>query len=379
MALVHHNLFLRELEKIHSTWYTHLLESPKHLSIVKPSPLAITLSPLHPTSKILMMSRMSLKELLLGISNGMLSGSMLRLQMMNGKHEEAVASYVDLRANITKIHDQLYDAREKDDTIINNIMNFLEGLKKDHSEQFTTIIRILTYIQESVKTEDHELKTMLQQLTETYFKSSTNLIDLTLTLRVANIPNMKTLMEAIQNNVIYQNDHYKSLVDSYKELSLKHTKLESSYKTKVSKIEEVHTTIQPDLAIVKTDTSEIKSKASISISIEKNSSKDEENEPKILKSIDEIEPEPTRSIAKDTGRFTPKHVNASGKIRASPRGSSKTFKVLLGDGTLFRGTHDEVSMIQEKEEKAKQDTLNRLKIFKVSVEEFKEANITSGK
>ncbi|GJW63230.1 hypothetical protein Tco_0115114 [Tanacetum coccineum] len=322
------------------------------------------------------------------------SGSMLKLQ----KHEEAVASYVDLRANITKIHDQLYDAREKDDIPSStNIMNFLEGLKKDHSGQFTTIIRILTYIHESVKTKDHELKTMLQQLTETNFKTSTNLIDLTLTLRVATIPNIKTLLEAIQNTVIYQNDHYKSLVDSYKELSLKHTKLESSYKTKVSKIEEVHITIQPDLAIVKTDTSEIKylvseifivsklhllppeSKASISISIEKNSSKDEENEPKILKSIDEIEPEPTRSIAKDTGRFTPKHVNASGKIRASPRGSSKTFKVLLGDGTLFRGTHDEVSMIQEKEEKAKQDTLNRLKIFKVSVEEFKEANITSGK
>ncbi|GJW46252.1 hypothetical protein Tco_0077898 [Tanacetum coccineum] len=231
-----------------------LLNLQSQLSIVKPSPLAITLSPLHPTSKILMMSRMSLKELLLGISNGILSGSMLRLQ----KHEEAVASYVDLRANITKIHDQLNDAREKDDTIINNIMNFLEGLKKDHSGQFTTIIRILTYIHESVKTKDHELKTMLQQLTETNFKTSTNLIDLTLTLRVATIPNIKTLLEAIQNTVIYQNDHYKSLVDSYKELSLKHTKLESSYKTKVSKIEEVHITIQPDLAIVKTDTSEIK-------------------------------------------------------------------------------------------------------------------------
>ncbi|GJW46253.1 hypothetical protein Tco_0077899 [Tanacetum coccineum] len=63
-------------------------------------------------------------------------------------------------------------------------------------------------------------------------------------------------------------------------------------------------------------------------------------EPQVTQPVDK-----GKSIAKDTEDSPPKHVNASGKIRASPRGSSKTFKVLLGDGTLFRGTHDEVSMI----------------------------------
>ncbi|GJU19781.1 hypothetical protein Tco_1153123 [Tanacetum coccineum] len=84
-------------------------------------------------------------------------------------------------------------------------------------------------------------------------------------------------------------------------------------------------------------------------------------------------------IAQDTDDLPSKLVRASTKIKLEPQGEPEVYEVLLVDGTLLRGTHDEVSSIREKEDNAKQERLDMTKIFKVSVEEFKEANITLGK
>ncbi|GKE65583.1 hypothetical protein Tco_1519744, partial [Tanacetum coccineum] len=126
------------------------------------------------------------------------------------KHKENDAAYVVFQANVIEFLKQTYISKEKTDTTINNMMNFIESLKKK---------------------EDHEVKNKLKTLDETNSSISTNLISLTELLRKVNVPAMKTLLEAIKSNVIYQHEHYKSLEDSYNKLTSQYTTLESSYKS----------------------------------------------------------------------------------------------------------------------------------------------------
>ncbi|GJX49950.1 hypothetical protein Tco_0276795 [Tanacetum coccineum] len=68
-------------------------------------------------------------------------------------------------------------------------------------------------VKTSRKKEDHKVKNKLKTLDETNSSISTNLISLFELLGKVNMPTMKTLLEAIKSNVIYQHEHYKSLYE----------------------------------------------------------------------------------------------------------------------------------------------------------------------
>nr|GEU83834.1 hypothetical protein [Tanacetum cinerariifolium] len=123
------------------------------------------------------------------------------------RHEEVAASYADSRANVVEFHDEVAEARDKSDAVVT--------------------------------------------ITETYSKSSSNLIDLTGMLRQANIPNINIILEAINTTINHQNEHHSVLADSYKSLTW-------ILGPMLTKIEETQRTIQMDLVTIKSDTSDIK-------------------------------------------------------------------------------------------------------------------------
>ncbi|GJX30123.1 hypothetical protein Tco_0238202 [Tanacetum coccineum] len=67
------------------------------------------------------------------------------------KHEEAAASYADLKAKIEGFHDQVYDAQDNTGKSISHFMNLLERIKKYDTQQFTTILNNLSSVQEALK------------------------------------------------------------------------------------------------------------------------------------------------------------------------------------------------------------------------------------
>ncbi|GJZ76353.1 hypothetical protein Tco_0641025 [Tanacetum coccineum] len=103
------------------------------------------------------------------------------------RHEEAAATYPDLWEN-------------------------------NRNSERKSLLKKLLKVKESLKKEDTELQSKVEQVTETYRQSSTNLTNLTTMLREENVPSVMTNLEAIQNTLNSKNAHHTTLAESYKYL-----------------------------------------------------------------------------------------------------------------------------------------------------------------
>ncbi|GKB09297.1 hypothetical protein Tco_0837609, partial [Tanacetum coccineum] len=81
-----------------------------------------------------------------------------------------------------------------------------------------SLLKWLFKSQDVLKKEDTELQSKVEQVTETYRQSSTNLTNLTTMLREENVPSVMTNLEAIQNTLNSKNAHHTTLAESYKYL-----------------------------------------------------------------------------------------------------------------------------------------------------------------
>ncbi|GKB94335.1 hypothetical protein Tco_0980472 [Tanacetum coccineum] len=118
-----------------------------------------------------------------------------------------------------------------------NIKGFSE-----HIEGLNKIITNLKSVQDAVK-EDPALNVKVLEATEAYVKNPSNLIKLN--------TDMKEIIEAIQNTFNAQNDHLATWAESSKSMAW-------NVGPRLTRIETTHATIQYDLALLKTNTADIK-------------------------------------------------------------------------------------------------------------------------
>ncbi|GKB30452.1 hypothetical protein Tco_0869853 [Tanacetum coccineum] len=187
------------------------------------------------------------------------------------KHEEADASYFNLRAEIEAFYDETYKAHENTDAYIRNYEKILLTFKDQHLKGINTILINLYIVQEAVK-KDHALNAKLLEATDVYIKnssnltklnthikevieiyrqSSTNLLNLAEMLREANVPSLMHTLEAIQNTINTQANHHDTLCKSYRSLSWNFGPL-------LTKIEDSQDLMKSNLATLIADTSNIK-------------------------------------------------------------------------------------------------------------------------
>ncbi|GJT36673.1 hypothetical protein Tco_0927092 [Tanacetum coccineum] len=138
------------------------------------------------------------------------------------KHEEAVASYADLKWELEDFHE-------------------------------TTINKILTNLKEvhDVVKDDPELNKKVLVATEAYTKNSSNLTKLLTLVKELDLPSINSTIKSIQAAVTAQNDHLAKWVESSASLAC-------NVGPRLTKIENTQAVIQSDMATLRTDTIDIK-------------------------------------------------------------------------------------------------------------------------
>ncbi|GJS15036.1 hypothetical protein Tco_0409508 [Tanacetum coccineum] len=106
------------------------------------------------------------------------------------KHEEAAASYVDLKHEIERFHDATYKAHEDTNTSLNNYEKLLTQFKTHTGKNVDKILHILKEIENAVK-EDIALNKKVLEVVEAY---TLNLFWLKSLLKMTILPNRPSLL-----------------------------------------------------------------------------------------------------------------------------------------------------------------------------------------
>ncbi|GJZ31536.1 hypothetical protein Tco_0576583 [Tanacetum coccineum] len=140
-------------------------------------------------------------------------------------------------------------AHENTNTSLRKYGKILLDFKSQHIEGLNKIITNLKSVQDAVK-EDPALNVKVLEATEAYVKNSSNLIKLNTDMKEI-IEGLRTTLEAIQNTFNAQNDHLATWAESSKSMAW-------NVGPRLTRIETTQATIQYDLALLKTNTDDIK-------------------------------------------------------------------------------------------------------------------------
>ncbi|GKA67742.1 hypothetical protein Tco_0767659, partial [Tanacetum coccineum] len=194
------------------------------------------------------------------------------------KHEEAAASYADLRAVVKEYAKENADHRSQANTLMNNTMDLIERINAARVDKRTTLLKSLNRVSETLEA-DSTLKAAMQAMLETKTTTSSNIASLTELLRNAKFPEILTQLNSFQtsfNSLSSQcasiteslkedpefNQRLLRVVEGYIQNSARLTEIASSMKelnfpslqSRITNIENTQVTMQSDIAYIKTDT-----------------------------------------------------------------------------------------------------------------------------
>ncbi|GJY70680.1 hypothetical protein Tco_0474383 [Tanacetum coccineum] len=149
------------------------------------------------------------------------------------KHEEATASYADLKNEIEGFHDAAYKVHKGTEAAFNTYEKLLVKFQAQYGKDAKKILGSLKVIQDAVK-EDPALNKKVIKATKAYTKNSTNLTKLLSLIKSFNFLGLKTLVESLQASPLRQDEH-------------------------LSKWANTQSALQSEISSLKQDTSEIKS------------------------------------------------------------------------------------------------------------------------
>ncbi|GJU36024.1 hypothetical protein Tco_1184378 [Tanacetum coccineum] len=103
------------------------------------------------------------------------------------KHDEATASYVDLRAEVEGFAVEADNNRNNYDIIINSVMESVEQVNGARIKERTTFLKALNMVSETLEA-DSALKATMQKMADTNTTTSNNISNLTELLSDAKLP-----------------------------------------------------------------------------------------------------------------------------------------------------------------------------------------------
>ncbi|GJS26664.1 hypothetical protein Tco_0487284 [Tanacetum coccineum] len=121
-------------------------------------------------------------------------------------HEEAAASYANLKWEIEDFHDIAFRAASNTDANLRNFEQILNKDKAQHVEGINKILTNLKEVQDAVK-KDHVLNKKVIEVVEAYIKNSLSLTKLPTLVKDFDYPGFKSTVESLQATVTTQNDH----------------------------------------------------------------------------------------------------------------------------------------------------------------------------
>ncbi|GKC82337.1 hypothetical protein Tco_1138054 [Tanacetum coccineum] len=122
------------------------------------------------------------------------------------KHEEAAASYVDLKHEIERFLDATYKAHEDTNTSLNNYEKLLTQFKTHTGKNVDKILHTLKEIENAVK-EDIALNKKVLEVVEAYTKNSAGFTELLYLVKTVDLIGLKSNVESLLAEVTAQNDH----------------------------------------------------------------------------------------------------------------------------------------------------------------------------
>ncbi|GJT87050.1 hypothetical protein Tco_1068767 [Tanacetum coccineum] len=130
------------------------------------------------------------------------------------KHEEATASYDDLKWIIDDFYGTTFKQYKNTDAAVRNYQQIINLFKTDHN---TRIKRILDNLQEfqNVVKEDPALNKKVLEALEAYTKNSTSITELLQLVKNFDFPSFKTCLDSLQAVVTAQNDHLAKWAESF--------------------------------------------------------------------------------------------------------------------------------------------------------------------
>ncbi|GJW08914.1 hypothetical protein Tco_1571337 [Tanacetum coccineum] len=112
-------------------------------------------------------------------------------------HEEAAASYADLKWEIEDFHDIAFRAASNTDANLRNFEQILNKDKAQHVEGINKILTNLKEVQDAVK-EDPALNKKVIEVVEAYTKNSSSLTELLTLVKDFDFPGFKSTVESLQ-------------------------------------------------------------------------------------------------------------------------------------------------------------------------------------
>ncbi|GKD62163.1 hypothetical protein Tco_1299672 [Tanacetum coccineum] len=150
------------------------------------------------------------------------------------KHEEAAASYADLRVVVEEYAEENEEHRTQTDKAIDSVMECVEKINKARVDERTTLLKSSNRVSKTLEA-DSTLKATMQKMSKTNTTTSGNIINLTELLRNANLLDIIT-----QNSA-----RLTEIASSLKEINF------PSLQTRITNVENTHVTMQFDIYSIK--------------------------------------------------------------------------------------------------------------------------------
>ncbi|GJW61907.1 hypothetical protein Tco_0111242 [Tanacetum coccineum] len=122
------------------------------------------------------------------------------------KHEEAAASYADLKWSLEEFIHTSFTRYENNDIALRNFQQLLNLFKADHNTILRGILANLKKVQDAVQ-EDLALNKKVLKATKAYTKNATNLTELLSLVKSFDFSSLKLYVETLKAVVDAQNEH----------------------------------------------------------------------------------------------------------------------------------------------------------------------------
>ncbi|GJR78264.1 hypothetical protein Tco_0149049 [Tanacetum coccineum] len=133
-------------------------------------------------------------------------------------HEEAAASYADLKWSIDDFHSTTFNQYKNTDAALRNYKEIYDIIRTDQASRLNRILENLKEVQNAVK-EDPTLNKKVLEATKAYTRNSTNLSELLTLVKNYDLPGLKTIVDPLQAIVTAQNDHLAKWAESFASMS----------------------------------------------------------------------------------------------------------------------------------------------------------------